>query len=409
MPKKTPAHRPGTAFPRRLFLSKNAGVLILPALILLMLCAGLAPLDFRAPNGAGWVEGDNGVQFAGRGIITGGNGVSPLEDYAPGTTPLSLELVLKPSALPDSSLSHVLSLADGKGRERLFLGQWKGALIFREVDHAGLLAGVRTLIGSPEILDPSRVTVFTMVSAGGRTTLYADGKEVYRRSDLDLSLTMAGAPVGRIALGNRPEGDDPWEGELYGFSLVAREFGPEEIRRRVDSWKNRKGQDHLADGAALLYLFNEGRGNTARNSGSVSGWDLDIPAVFLPLKRQVLALPPREALAAGWFYTDAAANLAGFIPLGFLLSAFLSQRRKPSWKVILFQIILAGTALSLAIELSQVYLPSRDSSLTDLVLNTAGGALGFILFRRFALPIWGGSLTTSTQRATKVAPSGRNR
>jgi VanZ family protein len=42
--------------------------------------------------------------------------------------------------------------------------------------------------------------------------------------------------------------------------------------------------------------------------------------------------------------------------------------------------VLLGFVFSLAIELLQVYLPTRDSSLLDLICNVVGTLIGVIIF-----------------------------
>ena len=44
--------------------------------------------------------------------------------------------------------------------------------------------------------------------------------------------------------------------------------------------------------------------------------------------------------------------------------------------------VCAGATLSLAIELTQVWLPNRDSSATDLFCNTLGTFLGALVARK---------------------------
>jgi glycopeptide antibiotics resistance protein len=78
--------------------------------------------------------------------------------------------------------------------------------------------------------------------------------------------------------------------------------------------------------------------------------------------------------------SDCIINLFGFIPFGFVFSTLLFRLRS---KFPIHFILLAGGAgflLSLSIEILQAWLPSRDSSAFDLLLNTAGALLGAILF-----------------------------
>jgi len=64
----------------------------------------------------------------------------------------------------------------------------------------------------------------------------------------------------------------------------------------------------------------------------------------------------------------------GFVPLGFFFTAYFSlvrPIRRPRVMVLLF-----GLTLSLFIEITQYFLPTRASSMTDVITNTLGTAIG---------------------------------
>jgi glycopeptide antibiotics resistance protein len=75
----------------------------------------------------------------------------------------------------------------------------------------------------------------------------------------------------------------------------------------------------------------------------------------------------------------AAGNVVLFLPLGFLLP-MLAPRLGRFWPT-----VGAGFALSAAIELSQVAFPGiRRADVNDVLTNTLGAALGYLLYRRAA-------------------------
>ncbi|MEY2803098.1 MAG: hypothetical protein RL657_434 [Pseudomonadota bacterium] len=78
-----------------------------------------------------------------------------------------------------------------------------------------------------------------------------------------------------------------------------------------------------------------------------------------------------------WTSFDVAANLTGYVPLGFwvtLARLRLNLNRHPGWHG-----LLAGCLLSLCLETLQSYLPMRVPSQADWMLNTLGAGLGAVL------------------------------
>jgi glycopeptide antibiotics resistance protein len=73
-------------------------------------------------------------------------------------------------------------------------------------------------------------------------------------------------------------------------------------------------------------------------------------------------------------FTNFFGNIGFFMPLGFFLP-LLSKKISSAWKV-----ILLGGCLSLSIEVCQLFIPARGSDIDDIILNTTGTALGYLLF-----------------------------
>ena len=74
---------------------------------------------------------------------------------------------------------------------------------------------------------------------------------------------------------------------------------------------------------------------------------------------------------------DLIVNLLAYIPLGLSLAVVLRQSMGNIIAVLAATVI--GFALSLGIEYTQAYLPSRVSSTSDLITNTAGSAIGALI------------------------------
>lgn len=78
--------------------------------------------------------------------------------------------------------------------------------------------------------------------------------------------------------------------------------------------------------------------------------------------------------------SDIVENIVLFLPLGFALAGNLTQRGTARLSAIA-TILLFSAACSYAIEVVQQFIPGRFSSLTDVLANTTGGTLGFLLHR----------------------------
>ena len=108
-----------------------------------------------------------------------------------------------------------------------------------------------------------------------------------------------------------------------------------------------------------------------RNCASDKG-HINIPAVYRPLKYKVLEFPWKASDYDRALFYDVCINILGFMPLGLLsMHVFHLLGCTSSMKQLIVAVMI-GSAFSLFIELSQVYLPARSSSLMDVLCNTLG-------------------------------------
>lgn len=82
------------------------------------------------------------------------------------------------------------------------------------------------------------------------------------------------------------------------------------------------------------------------------------------------------ALSTSYAVFEFLANIALFVPLGLLLVA--AWPRSNAWLI-----VLIGYSASATIELVQTMLPSRYPTLSDVIANTLGTAIGCIAVRLF--------------------------
>ena len=170
-----------------------------------------------------------------------------------------------------------------------------------------------------------------------------------------------------MILGNSPTGESPWRGDLLSLSFFPKALSPAEI-------------EYPGNNPVIRYNFSEGSGGYCRG-GTDSRYDLFIPPFFRAPKKGILVPPWRVQKYDRSFWKDVFVNILGFIPFGFAVYAWLGKngaRKSASVTVI---VLLLGAGISLFIELLQVYLPTRDSSFTDVMNNVLGTYIGAQLFR----------------------------
>jgi glycopeptide antibiotics resistance protein len=83
-------------------------------------------------------------------------------------------------------------------------------------------------------------------------------------------------------------------------------------------------------------------------------------------------IPQRMAFSSAGSIADIINNIVLFVPLGFL---FQVTRRRTGWRFLL-QALGFGVLVSIAVEVCQLFLPDRDSSLIDVATNGLGALLG---------------------------------
>lgn len=115
----------------------------------------------------------------------------------------------------------------------------------------------------------------------------------------------------------------------------------------------------------MFFAESFGRSTTAR--GHVYNLEL-----FKEIKRFYYA---REQLGIEAFLLNVVGNIVAFMPCGFFLP--IISRRGKAW----YRCISLCFGLSLGIELTQLIFCVGSFDVDDLLLNTIGGALGFICFK----------------------------
>lgn len=357
---------------------RSVGTLeILFVLILLLMChAAFYPFRFAPTNQVGWLQSEPGIQFTKRSIgFSEGTFSWEGEDFPRSIT---VEFWVEPEVEPYNHLGHILQFYDGQTTSPLVIAQWKSGLVLRSRLEEPKSSKTFWEMGVREALTAGQRHFITITSSPEEgTTMYVDGAP--QNQNWNKSIIPENNPFGgRLVLGCASGGAGPFYGQLYGVGIYARALSEEEVANHWNTVQE-TGWRPLTGGANLkaLYPMDEGGGHSVADLTPAAN-HLSLPASFSPLRRDLLDLPNAQDRTSAWFFNDFVRNVAGFLPFGFLLTLLARKERNFPAQALVILITLAGFALSMVIELIQVALPARHSSLTDVGFNTAGALLGVL-------------------------------
>lgn len=387
--KNVPAPMPGH---HKSFMLGVICLLISGAIIV----AGLWPFEFNPANKVEWVQNGKGIKFFGQGIILSRDPLM-IQGTTSRNASVTIELLVRPHKEINNMVASIFTLYNGN-RDQFIVGQWKKELIVRIPAAKNDRHRRYREIGVENVLTRDTTHLITVTSNQVRTSIYIDGKPEKEFRHFSL-IPETEQLSGHLVLGNSPDGTNPWNGTLLGAAVYDYILSNKELRDHIHSWQKR-GQPFASDEhfslqddkptslrtskPIALYLFSEH--NNEKISDQAAHNDILIPATFKPLRKTILGMPEKDQWFNRWNLMDIAINIIGFVPFGFCLSAWLIQVKNFSTLRIYGVVLLLGFCLSLAIELTQVYIPMRDSSLLDLFSNVMGAANGTFLLKH-ALPI----------------------
>jgi hypothetical protein len=356
----------------------------------LLLCgifyAGLKPFHATI-NEVSWLADYNGIRFGEHGTI-----LSPGE-FPPSSHGIerSVELWLQPALAEDSST--ILGFYRPGAARRWSLHQSESDMEVRIESSSAWRHSKISRTNISGAFRNKRRAFWAVTSGSSGTKVYRNGgiageSPQVRPSSEEFS--------GRLVVANSPIYDDYWQGVLGGLAIYDSSLTGAQIARHYQTWTQGRPVITAEDACIALYLLDERGGTIAHNQvpggvvggvaggaggvagGVAGGTDLLIPKEYMVLNKTVL---DPVWVAFDWsvgYWTDALINIAGFIPLGCLGCAFLTARGV-GWPMLTTSAL--GFAISLVIELTQSHLPTRDSSMSDLINNTAGSIIGALLYR----------------------------
>ena len=345
-----------------------------------LLIVGLWPFNFFPRNKVEWLRERNGIHFDWHGQIFSTVPWSVSEGHSGSAEKdsFSIEVWLQPDKV-FGWISDILSMYDPARTKNFTIVQSGADLVVRGRfrDHNNRV-GFRS-VWLDGVFQQGRVRFVTVTSGPLGTALYLEGV----RGKLYPYTPAANNLSGMLLLGHSSAGGNAWAGALLGLAIYHRALTPDEVSQHYKAWSEAMAGELAAEkGIVALYPFDERTGDRILNKVD---WmpDLVIPKKFYILHRTFLAHSFRLQRSD---VEDMAINILGFVPFGFLVSAYLYHAACfPRSKALLLTVIF-GAMTSLIIECLQAYLPSRDSSLPDVINNILGTTLGTMAFKVRLVP-----------------------
>jgi len=348
---------------------------------------GLWPFNFHPKNRVEWLPDAAGLHFEnyGEAYSLARWNHSDSVDPRPAFT---IELWVRSRETKYSQVSGLVSIVEASPHSFSIAQSGPDILLRGVFEDAGHHAALRRFY-IDDAFPSSQPRFITVTSGPDGTQLYLDGTP---QRHFPVTLTVANF-AGRLLLGHNFSGHQHWDGDLIGLAIYNRTFAGAEVSEHYNAWQQADVAKLISSPrVAALYLFDERSGDVIHNRAGDAP-DITIPPHFTVLHKTVLGFSGFDR--ASLDVSDIVINIAGFVPFGFFLCAFArsgtGSGEKPeerpeqrlgksvgNTRAILLTVIL-GALTSLTIELLQVYLPSRESSLLDLINNTAGSLAGAVL------------------------------
>ncbi|MCK9417960.1 MAG: VanZ family protein [Nitrospirae bacterium] len=351
--------------------------------IAIILFAGLWPREFNFENQVDLLADGKGIRFSGRGILYS----PPLVVYrhqndesAQGS--LTIEMAVQPDKEWGRSLPIILAVDDGEPCERLLIGQWKKHLIIRSRrNNACFQSGNYAEISLENALTRGKAQFITIASGKDGTTLSIAGAMVKKYQHFSI-LKPGEVLSGRLILGNSSTGNRSWQGTAATLAIHDQVLSSEEVLRDYTAWRDTKDLSPAGNRVPIAYYRFDERAGSVIKDHSGQGNDLIIPERFAPLHRQMLTPPWEDFQPTLKYARDVAINILGFIPFGFYIAWYLSERGISRLRVVII-VLMLGIGASLFIEIVQAYLPERTSQFIDVITNSSGTAIGIYLWHRY--------------------------
>ena len=346
-------------------------------MVLTALFFGLRPTNWPIINDVQWLPEKPAIRFHDTGIAYVNDLRAVRLSHQPG--PLTIEMAVTPAITHKIGYSPLLVMHDGADQRQLTIWQYDTSLIVMNGDDYDNKQRRPRVVGR-NVFSSKRTIYLTITSSGQGTHLYVDGRLADANSNWKLSIPFEGEPL-RLVLGHSVYGRYGWMGDIHGLAISGEAISSESAKSRFDHWAADRRFDSLKlNSTWLLFTFDQ---KNAAQIPDLSGRDnlLKIPQYMIALQKTILSPAWRPMQWNRAAVGDMVVNIIGFIPLGIVFYGLLQCFPGPFTRYNPLLAVAFCLLLSLGIELAQAWIPTRHSTLLDLILNTFGAGLGTVGWR----------------------------
>ena len=345
------------------------------SMVMIVLFFGLLPRKWPIANDLQYLSDQRGIRFQNTGIAY----VDDLTTFRHSLPwPLTIEMAVTAS-IDRRGFSPLLVMHDGADRRQLAIWQYGTSLIVMNGDDYSNKQRRPRIVGK-NVFIPQRTSYLTITSGEQGTHLYVDGVLSAANSNWKLSIPIEGDPL-RLVLGHSVYGKYGWAGDLHGLAISGEAISGDVVRRRFDRWAAGHNFDFFEqESTMLLFTFGQKSASPFVDQSGKNNY-LKIPQHMIVLQKTILASTWRPLNWNRAVVGDMVVNVVGFMPLGIVFYGFLQCFSGSSIKHKQLIAVALSMLLSFGIELAQAWIPTRYSTLLDLILNTLGAWLGIVGWR----------------------------
>jgi len=345
-------------------------------LVTAMLAGTLYPFNFFPPNGARRLPAsDPGIYFNGHGIAyTGKDGA--VSDISTVTVALWLK---ERFGSKNWGPREIFSFYDGAASPPLLVGQWGGRIFlysrFETDENENWYRRFRTPARFPQ----GKPHLVTVTFGAGEKAIYIDG-DIMAREETAIRSEAEVKFAGRFMMGNSPKArQGGWWGEIRGVAVYDRLLTGEEIASHGRA-VFQDGMSRLAEtpGCVACYGFDRTEGNRVESMVGESR-PVFVPAFRNALFRTLWDLPHQDMRIETPPVGDFLNNILFFVPFGVVFFTLIHRTDAMGLRLAFPVTALAGGVLSLGIEALQLFLPTRDPGIADVLGNTLGSGAGALI------------------------------